>query len=195
MNRADFVNMSTGSVKVSIRLFRLVQLVMLVASICVIIGIESTSQDSSSSVSPWTYAGAVAYIAAYVAIVFIYTKMLPYSDALPQDEKILIPAIGVALPFVLVRLAYSVLTIFIHSGVFLRTNSGSTLVHVCMAVIEEFVVVVIYLGLAFRLHPLDQLEQGPIQQRPWKARQGRRARRRRGGYEYDNAHNLGPQQY
>lgn len=165
-------------------MFRLVQLVMLLAAVFVIIGLESTSRDSPTTVSPWNYAGAIAYIAAYVLVAYIYVKMLPYGRSLPTDEKFLVPAIGAALPFVLVRLAYSVLSTFVHSGVFAKIG-GSVVVHVCMALLEELVVVALYLGLAFRLNALEESEQGPIQQRPWKARQGRRARRRQERYGYE----------
>jgi hypothetical protein len=48
-----------------------------------------------------------------------------------------------------------------------------------MAVVEEFVVVAIYLYLGFRLDRLEVNEQGPILSRPWKNKRSKGERRRR----------------
>lgn len=89
------------------------------------------------------------------------------------------PAVGLALPFVFVRLLYQILAVFVHQGAFARIG-GSVWVRVFMAVVEEFVVVAVYLFLGFQLDRLKASEQGPIESRPWKSRGGERRRRQRG---------------
>lgn len=110
----------------------------------------------------------------------IFCLSLPYTrDHIPNGERALAPAIGLALPLVLVRLAYQVLVVFVHRGAFSRLGHGSVGVHVAMAVVEEFVVVAIYLYLGFRLDRLEVNEQGPILSRPWKNKRSKGERRRR----------------
>jgi hypothetical protein len=57
------------------------------------------------------------------AVVFCLT--LPYTrDYIPSAERAFAPAIGLALPLVLVRLAYQVLVVFVHRGAFSPLGQG-----------------------------------------------------------------------
>lgn len=166
---------------VTIKYFRLVQLAVVVGAVLGIIGAEQAR--SSSSPSAITDIAVLCYVAAYAVIVLIFCLALPFTrEYIPNAERALAPAIGIALPLVLVRLAYQVLVVFVHRGAFSRLGEGSVGVHVAMAVVEEFVVVAIYLFLGFKLDRLDVNEQGPITSRPWKnsiSKRGRRNRSRR----------------
>uniref|UniRef100_A0A093Y042 DUF7702 domain-containing protein n=1 Tax=Talaromyces marneffei PM1 TaxID=1077442 RepID=A0A093Y042_TALMA len=163
---------------ITIKYFRLVQLAVVVGAVLGIVGAEQAS--SSSSPSAMTYIAVLCYVAAYAVIVLVFCLALPFTREHIRDaERALAPAIGLALPLVLVRLAYQVLVVFVHRGAFSRLGQGSVGVHVAMAVVEEFVVVAIYLFLGFRLDRLNVDEQGPILSRTWKDRGSRGERRSR----------------
>lgn len=163
-------------IKVSVKYFRIVQLAVLLAAIFAIIGLESTSKDAvtPTTASPWTYVAVICYIVSFVTLLFIFISLFYYRDVIPVDERILIPAVAVALPLIGARLVYQVLVVFVHDGIFSRSN-GSILVRIVMALIEEFIVSMIYIGLGFKLRVLDNAERGPIQSREWRRRCGRRA--------------------
>lgn len=174
--RVDLINFRTTT-SITIKYFRLVQLAVIAGAVLGIIGAEQAK--SSSSPKTMTYIAVLCYVAAYAAIVLIFCLALPYStrEYVPNAERPLTPAIGIALPLVLVRLAYQVLVVFVHRGAFSRLGKGSVGVHVAMAVVEEFLVVAIYLYLGFRLDKLEADEQGPILSRPWKNRGSKGSRR------------------
>lgn len=176
------------------KLFRLVQLVMMLGAICVIIGMSSSSPASKSSgPSTWSYVSAILYIVGYILVVLLYIKTLSHAGSIPKGERSLMVVVGFSLPLVLIRLAWTVLSVFVHSGVFSST-SDNIWVHVFMATVEEFLVALMYVGMAFKLRPLDESEQGELQARPWKnkrSRGGRRARRRQQELDNLNGYNGG----
>lgn len=103
--------------------------------------------------------------------------MASISYAATGDKRIAV-AVILALPFILVRLAYSTLAVFVHNHDFNIIN-GSVAILVVMAVLEEFVVVFIYLFLGFKLDTMSLDQQGPIVSRPWKEPKHQSARRNR----------------
>lgn len=177
--RVDQINAGIQT-SITIKYFRLVQLAVVVGAVLGIVGAEQA--QSSSSPSTITYIAVLCYVAAYAVIVLIFCLALPYTRdyIIDSSERTLAPAIGLALPLVLVRLAYQVLVVFVHRGVFSRLGQGSVAVHVAMAVVEEILVVMIYIYMGFRLGRLEVNEQGPILSRSWKrSKGGRRNRSRR----------------
>lgn len=147
---------------------------MMLGGILVIIGSNgsSTSSDSASP-SAWSYVSAVLYIVGYILVVLLYVKTTSYRRSIPSAERKLIMVVGLSLPLVLVRLSWTVLSVFVHRGVFSAT-SDKVVVHVFMATVEEFLVAAMYVGVGFRLPKLSGSEQGEIQSRPWKDRSGGR---------------------
>lgn len=180
------------------KLFRLVQLVMMLGAIFIIVGMSSKSPASgSSSPSTWSYVSAILYIVAYILVVLLYIKTISHGGSIPKGERSLMVVVGLSLPLVLVRLAWTVLSVFVHTGVF-SASSDQIWPHVFMATVEEFLVAVMYVGMAFKLRPLDESEQGELQARPWKNRNGggrrrggRRARRRQQELDELNGYNGG----
>ncbi|RHZ59787.1 uncharacterized protein CDV56_103083 [Aspergillus thermomutatus] len=191
-----WVNTSSAAPKISIRYFRLVQLAVVIGAVLGIIGAGKT-QAQTNSPSIWSEVAVIFYVAAGAALVLIFLLTIPYFASVPESERPLAPAIGVALPLDLVRLTYQVLVVFVHRGPFSRT-APSVGVRVGMALVEEFVVVAIFLLLGFRLDRLDKGQQGPILSRLWKDPPGDRSRsnrkqcRRRhgGGVQYEPAFDL-----
>lgn len=84
-----------------------------------------------------------------------------------SGEKRLALVVILALPFILVRLTYSVLAVFVHNHDF-NIIDGSVTIWVLMAVVDEFVVVIFYLVSGFTMEKTSPELQGPISSRPWK---------------------------
>jgi hypothetical protein len=152
------------------------QLVMLLGAVFGIIGVESKS-SSGTSPSAWSYAGVLCYAAGFCLLVVVLAKSISVVRLAPTRERILVPAVGLALPLVFVRLLYQILLVFVHSGHFVLIK-GSVLVFVFMCVVEEFLVVCIFLLVGLRLERLDESQQGPILSRKRDRRRGRRHYRR-----------------
>lgn len=109
---------------------------------------------------------------------------LSFRHQIPGKERLLVPAVCVALPLVFIRLLYQILVIFVNRGDFKRID-GPVIVLVLMSVVEEFLVILIFLFMGLRLNKLDESEQGPILSRRRRDRKQRRGRQRKrqGGYE------------
>ncbi|KAK3938954.1 hypothetical protein QBC46DRAFT_291396 [Diplogelasinospora grovesii] len=200
----DWINARSTPI-FNVRHFRLVQVLITVGLILSIVGGTSSSgSDDGGSIQPSTISqvAIILYIVAVAACTGILLLSFPSLSAVPDEERALAAAVALALPFIMVRLAYSALAVFLHNSTFSIVD-GNVVVWVCMAVLEEFVVVAIYLLLGFRLNRLDA--QGEILGREWKGgRGGGRGRgnipdiRGGGGYSlnqsapaYGNDHNRG----
>jgi hypothetical protein len=133
----------------------------------------NTNSDGTVKVSTSSKVGVILYIVAYVACILVWFVSMSSISVVPSAERRLAFAVLIAFPFILVRLAYSALSVFLHNHLF-NIVTGSVVVLVVMAVAEEFIVVFIYLLLGFTLTRLQPGEQGPIASRPWKERKGQR---------------------
>lgn len=172
--------------------FRLAQLFVVLGAVFGIIGIESKSSNSDNSVTgsatTWSKVAVICYVATYAILVLLMAKSLSFRRDIPGKERLLVPSVFLALPLVFVRLLYQVLVVFVHRGDFQRFN-GPTVVLVLMSIVEEFLVVFIFLFVGLRLDKLDKSEQGPILSRPWKNRDKsqRRGRRKRRHQDYQES--------
>ncbi|RFU25705.1 hypothetical protein B7463_g10635, partial [Scytalidium lignicola] len=168
--------------------FRLIQLVITIGLILSIVG-------ATSSVSPTgvyqpqatTKVGVVLYVVAFVALVLIAAVISAKLSTSPGDDRKFSYAVVLALPFILVRLIYSLISVFAHNSHF-NLLTGSVIIHVFMAVLEEMAVVVIYLVVGWMTDALAPTARGPIASRPWKgslagrgSSQGGNGRRKRQG--------------
>lgn len=134
--------------------------------------------DGTVKVATTSKAGIALYIVAYVGIVLVYFVSVPKTSVVPNQERRVPVAIIFALPFVVVRLIYSACSVFLHSHLF-NIVTGSVAVRVAMAVIEEFIVVAIYIWLGFLVTKIDANAQGPIAGREWKRKADRNGRQLR----------------
>lgn len=136
----------------------------------------STGNDNTTKVSGTLKGGVCLFVGAYVAMIITFLIASPSLRLIKTRERFVAIAIVVAAPFISVRLLYSILAVFVHNHNF-STLTGSVPVRVGMATIEEYIVVLIYVGLGFILHQLAPEQQGPIESRPWKAPKDERSRR------------------
>jgi hypothetical protein len=130
--------------------------------------------------------GIVLYVVAYVALVLVTLITAPKLLQGVNTPKRIMLAVILALPLILVRLIFSLLVVF-HHGYDFNTVSGSVVVWALMAVMEEILVVLIYLFVGWTSEAVAMDARGPVASRPWKGnsangagRVGARGRMRQG---------------
>ena len=148
--------------------FRAVQLVITLGLILSIVGgTSSISSTGAYTTQTTSKAGIVLFIIVYVALVFMTVLTTLNLSSAESGEKRLDFAVILALPFILVRLAYSALAVFSHRHEF-KLVGGSVAIMAIMSVLMEFIVVFIYLLVGLKTEPSPVARQGPISSRPWK---------------------------
>jgi hypothetical protein len=115
-------------------------------------GTSSVSSSGGYDARETSKAGVILYIVCYIAIGATTLLTLIDSCYLTTEESRIAWAVVIAMPLILVRLIYSLLVTFDHSNQF-NLLSGSALIHALMAVLEEMIIVLIYLGIGWTLAP------------------------------------------
>jgi hypothetical protein len=151
----------THHTAVSTRVFQAIELVITVGLILGIVGgvnaadnFTSTGKYTPNSLSK---AGSALFIVSYVAIV-IATIFVSFSvKYAAHGEKRILTAVALSLPFLLVRLVYSIMSTFAHNKNF-NLLSGSTTILLCVAFIEELIIVVIFEAIGLTLPQVSEPE-------------------------------------
>ncbi|KAF2677625.1 hypothetical protein K458DRAFT_377896 [Lentithecium fluviatile CBS 122367] len=148
--------------------FRIVQLVITLGMILSIAG--GTSSITPSGVyQPQTTskAGIILYLLALIALAMIGIFTAIQLSSGPKDDRRIAWVAMLALPFISIRLIYAFLAVFSNNKRFYPAT-GSVVIHLFMAVLEEFVVVVMFLGVGWVTSATVTAARGPIASRPWK---------------------------
>ncbi|KAM6482572.1 hypothetical protein HDV62DRAFT_397351 [Trichoderma sp. SZMC 28011] len=170
----DFVH-AKGVQLFSVKQFRFVQLLITLGLILSIAGGTSGSTNSNGTVTVagTSKAGIILYIVGFAGITYFFLLSSSYRSGVPRQERHSPIAVAIAWPFILIRLIYSALAVFVNNDIF-SVVGGKVSVRAAMAVIEEFLVVFDYLILGFMLHKLQPEEQGELANRAWKDRRGKK---------------------
>jgi hypothetical protein len=173
----DFINAKSTPI-FTVKHFRLLQVLITVGLILSIVGGTSSKvqPDGTIKVDSTSKVGIILYIVAYVGLALVYFASVSRTYCVPGKERRVPVAIVIALPFVLVRLIYSACAVFLHTHLF-NIVTGSVVVLALMAIVEEFIVVVIYISLGFAVDKLDASDPGTIAKRPWKVKKSKLNRR------------------
>ncbi|MCJ1280223.1 hypothetical protein MMC21_008050 [Puttea exsequens] len=160
----------TSSFPLSAIYFRLLQLLITIGLILSIAGgSNSTTSNGTFKVQTTSKIGIILYIVAYVFLTLIALLTATKLSRAEMGEKRLLLAVILALPCILVRLAYSALAVLTHHHEF-NLLTGSVAIFVIMAVAMEFIVIVIYLvtGWTIKVVATSSSQSRPIMSRPWK---------------------------
>ncbi|KAI4745183.1 hypothetical protein E4T50_04475 [Aureobasidium sp. EXF-12298] len=91
----------------------------------------------------------VIFIVSWALVVFMTIHILGKAHGTTsQTQKIAVGVFAISLPLLAVRIAYSAVSIFAHPASFSSIN-GSVTIMLCMALIEEAIVVLMYEVLGF----------------------------------------------
>jgi hypothetical protein len=148
--------------------FRIIQLVV---SVGLILSIAGGSSSNGLSVPTTSKVGIILYILAFAAMVLVCVMSISRLSHVPTAERRICGAVLAAVPLIAVRILYSVLAVFLHNHLF-NIYDGSVAVLIAMSVVEEFIVVFIYLFLGWFLPKIEAEMRGQIESRPWKANKG-----------------------
>jgi len=129
------------------RILHLLQLVVIVGLILGIVGGVNASStlastgvyqvQSISKVSVGLFIGSfVIFVIITIATSFVISRARP-------GEKRILAAVGFSLPFLLVRLIYSAISTFAGTPSF-NSVTGNVTIYLCMALIEELIIVITY---------------------------------------------------
>ena len=135
--------------------------IMLALILAIVGGTRISSSDSSkhSSGESFEKAGAIIFLISYIAIVAFAVLTMTDSRNLAQGEKRIVYAVLGSLPLLAVRLLYSLLVDFANTKTF-NIVDGNPTVQLCMAIIEEFIVTIIFLVAGLVAPALDSLMHG-----------------------------------
>jgi MFS family permease len=135
-------------------MFHLIHLIIIVG---LILGIVGGTDAANSFITTGKYtptdlnkAGTALFIVAYIAMVTLILIISFHVSHAEKGEKRLFIAVVISLPFILVRLVYSIISTFTHNKNF-NLLTGSVTVFLCVALIEEFIVVAVYEGTGLTL--------------------------------------------
>jgi hypothetical protein len=114
--------------------------------LCVVGGVHQSSSDPKVQASGKTNSkvGVTIFLLAFVQIVILTLVTVPHARQIPTAQKRILYAILLALPLLAIRLLYSILAGFSTSTTF-STTRGNPCVQLGMAVIEEIIIIVLYL--------------------------------------------------
>ncbi|KAG4439019.1 hypothetical protein IFR05_005483 [Cadophora sp. M221] len=129
------------------RIIQVMQLPTMIALILCVVGGTDEGDSSPSEIKTgkkYTKIGIIIFLFVYLLLSsLVIITMKDVGNAMKGEKRIYF-AVLCALPFIAVRLLWSVLSAFSHSRDFSLTNSGKPLIQLFMAVVEEFVVVCLY---------------------------------------------------
>lgn len=99
--------------------------------------------------------GMILYIVSWAQMCLYLAILTWHRDSLEKGERRTLVAVAVSAPFVLVRILYSVFMWFLHNSNF-SLFDGNVTVQLVMAVLEEFVVVIVCLAIGLTLGVRDK---------------------------------------
>ena len=111
---------------------------------------EDYRETGNYGPQPLSKTGLALFIAAFVLLALTAATLTPLIRHAEQGERRILLAVLLSLPFLLVRCVYSALAIFSNEKKF-DLMDGDVTVVLCMALLQEAVVVVLYEGAGLML--------------------------------------------
>jgi len=130
-------------------------------------GTSSIAPDGTYTPQTESKVGIALYIVALVALLLIALITVTKLSNGPKDDRRIAWVTIFALPFIGVRLLYAILSVFSNNKHF-RPATGSVIIHVFMAILEEFIVILMYVIVGWVTSATAPEARGPIASRPWK---------------------------
>lgn len=145
-------------------IFRIISLGALVAMILSIVGMTTASSLTGGLDNPKTKAGMIIYIVILATVLVLTFLLWVRYSGIEQGEHRLLWAITVALPFLVIRMIYSVLAIFKHDNSF-NMFTGNTTIFLVMDVLMEIIIVYIVLITGLTLQAREKVVYDPSKER------------------------------
>ncbi|PYH92966.1 hypothetical protein BO71DRAFT_485009 [Aspergillus ellipticus CBS 707.79] len=129
---------------------RIVQLLHIPSLIALILAISGGTDQASSNVSEHaggktkTRVAIILFLAIYIATCILWSISLNDIHIMVSSQRRIYRVVAVALPLIAVRLLYSLIGDFGDGSSRFSIVDGSVAIRLCMATIEEFLVVLMY---------------------------------------------------
>ena len=107
----------------------------------------SDSASKRSSGHKFSQAGIIIFLVVFIVYVGLCLLTTAAIHSVADGDKNMLYAVNLALPFIFVRILYSMLAVFLTNQTTFALVNGSAIAQLCMATIEEMIVVVVYLGV------------------------------------------------
>jgi hypothetical protein len=118
---------------------------MIALILCIVGGMDEASSKASEISTGKTYfkVGTIIFLFVYLLLFALVVITMRDVGNAPAGEKRIYFAVLAALPFIAVRLLWSILSVFADNSTF-SINTPKPLVQLFMATVEEFIVVIFY---------------------------------------------------
>ncbi|CRG89435.1 hypothetical protein PISL3812_06471 [Talaromyces islandicus] len=136
-------------------IFRILALVTILAAILSIVGVTSSSDIAEGMHSTETKVGVIIYLVAWIGLSIVVFMMLARYSSIEHGEHRLVWAVMFCVPLLLIRLAYSMISILSHNSSF-RMITGNVTIQLVMVIIEEIIIVYIMLITGLTLDVRDK---------------------------------------
>lgn len=137
----------------SLVLLRLIQTPAAVALILCVVGATSANSPAQIESESTVHIGVILFTVVFATLVFMTGGAILARRITRRGEGLLVLAVSLALPFLAVRVLYSLLAAFSHDSDF-NPATGSTTIALVMDTLQEMVVVLIYLVAAIKVPPV-----------------------------------------
>lgn len=170
----SMLNSPVKGVLFSMTVLRIPQIITTVAGILCIVGATSANTIQDFTKESTVHIGVILYMVSYIILLVLTVIAGAVYLKKRSGEKALILAVAAALPFLLVRLLYTLIACFAHNASSFNLVTGSVAINLVMAVLEEIVVVAIYTitGIKQEVVPKEQQQQGPGARMAYRAGRG-----------------------
>lgn len=138
-------------------MLKVVQTPAVIALVLCIVGATSTSSPAEIEKNTTVHIGIILFLVVYVEVVLLTVIAAIFKKKLPDQERNILKAVGLALPFIFVHILYSLLSAFTHDRTFDLTSDTPT-AYLFMEVLEEMIVSTLYIfaGLRAKSTPLGE---------------------------------------
>jgi uncharacterized membrane protein YhaH (DUF805 family) len=148
----------------SLVILKVVQTPAAVGLILCIVGATSAATPAQIDDESTVKIGVILFLMVFVLLCILTSAAAIGCRRTQQGEFPLVRAVAFALPFILVRIIYTLITTFGHSPDFSleNTSTGAVTINLFMEVLEECAVVTIYLAIGVKLPsvPMGNATQG-----------------------------------
>jgi chromate transport protein ChrA len=113
-------------------------------------GVVASYSSNPFDINAYSKAAIIIFIAVYLVVIAILVLLIMRVSQVKKGERRLLIVVTVCSPFIAARLLYALLSDFAESHLF-NSTFGNLTIYLCMAVIEEIIVVIICVAVGFTL--------------------------------------------
>lgn len=139
------------------RIFSIISLIAIAGLVLGIYGGIWSSESADLGTNALLKASVICFVAAYVAFGGVFLVFLAKRTLIPAAERPLLYCFAYCVPFMIARFLYSILPDYVNSLRYeFNALLGNVSAYLFMAVLEEIIIVAIYIYTGMRLGPLPQ---------------------------------------